>query len=205
MEKCSDDFVVPDSGQETLDGLTFRLTALLVNPKRFLRRKKQLTDEIHAVSDHAKVKLDTKIVTTISSIFPILPTIILFFINQLLITLGLVLLFTVLFAFVPVFGPSIESDKTLAVTTALYNYSVEAFVQTRNMAASQLSRSSSSAAPIPDSTDRVNRGSKVMHGNKQCQDLLEEKTHRSLGTSMTNRPTTFHVAYLDILGTEPPN
>ena len=64
------------------------------------------------------MKLDRVIVTTVSSMFPVIPIIILFFINKLLIRLGLVLLFTVLFAFVLVVGLGVDSDKTLAVTTA---------------------------------------------------------------------------------------
>lgn len=64
------------------------------------------------------MKLDRAIVTMVSSMFPVLPITILFFINRLLIRLGLVLLFTALFAFVLVFGLGIDSDKTLAVTTA---------------------------------------------------------------------------------------
>jgi hypothetical protein len=63
------------------------------------------------------MKLDRAIVVTVSSIFPVLPIIVLFFVNQLLIRLGLVLFFTVLCAFVLVFGLGIDSDKTLVVTT----------------------------------------------------------------------------------------
>jgi hypothetical protein len=117
-DKNFHDFTVPNCGSETVDGLTFQLTSLLTYLESFVKRSKQPDDELHSISGSAKIKLDRAIVTTVSSMFPIMPIIILFFINQLLIRLGLVLLFTVLFAFVLVFGSGIGSDKTLAVTTA---------------------------------------------------------------------------------------
>ena len=101
-----------------MDGITFQLTILLTYLESFFKRKTQPRDKLHSISSGVKMRMDRAIVTTISSMFPVLPIMILFFVNQLLIRLGLVLLFTVLFAFVLVFGLGIESDKTLAVTTA---------------------------------------------------------------------------------------
>jgi hypothetical protein len=56
--------------------------------------------------------------TVVSSVFPVLPIVILFFIDRLLVRLGLILLFTAVFAGVLVFGMRLEPDKTLAITTA---------------------------------------------------------------------------------------
>ena len=112
------DFIVPNRGSETVDGITFQLTQLLTYLESFFRRKRQPRDKLHTISSGVKMRMDRAIVTTISSMFPVLPIMILFFINQLLVRLGLVLLFTVLFAFVLVFGLGIDPEKTLAVTTA---------------------------------------------------------------------------------------
>lgn len=58
------------------------------------------------------------LVTVISSICPVLPIVILFFIHDLLVRLGMILLFTAIFASILVFGMQMRSDKVLAVTTA---------------------------------------------------------------------------------------
>ena len=117
-DKGFDDFIVPNRGSETVDGITFQLTQLLTYLGSFLQRKRQPRNKLHSISSGVKLRMDRAIVTTISSMFPVLPIMILFFINQLLVRLGLVLLFTVLFAFVLVFGLGIDPEKTLAVTTA---------------------------------------------------------------------------------------
>ena len=57
------------------------------------------------------------VVTVISSVFPVLPIVILFFIPQLIVRLALILVFTVVFA-VLVFSMHMNSDKVLAITTA---------------------------------------------------------------------------------------
>ncbi len=116
--KNFNDFAVPHGGTGAVDGLTFQFASLFLYFESWVRWGRQPYDELHSLSSRATTKLSRAIVTTVSSTMPIIPIIILFFINRLLIRLGLVLLFTVLFAFVLVFGLSIESDKTLAVTTA---------------------------------------------------------------------------------------
>ena len=118
LNKDFHDFAVPDCGSEIIDGLTFHLTSLLTYPDSFFKRGKQPYDELHSISGPAKFNFNRATLTTISSMFPVIPIIILFFINQLLVRLGLVLLFTVLFAFAMVFVLGAESDKVLAVTTA---------------------------------------------------------------------------------------
>jgi hypothetical protein len=58
------------------------------------------------------------VATVTSSVFPVLPVVILFFVPTLIVRLGLILVFTVGFAAVLVFGMNVNSEKVLAVTTA---------------------------------------------------------------------------------------
>jgi len=118
VQKKFTDFIVPNLGSEAVEGLTFMLTATLTYLQSIMKRKRQPPDKLHSISISLGSQLNRAIVTTLASMFPVLPIIVLFFITRLLIRLGLVLLFTVLFAFVLVFGLGIDSDKTLAVTTA---------------------------------------------------------------------------------------
>jgi hypothetical protein len=77
-DKGFKDYVVPYSGADIADGVTFQLTAFLACLAKYLWRGKQPEDELHAISNHAKLKLQKAIVTTVSSMFPVLPIIILF-------------------------------------------------------------------------------------------------------------------------------
>lgn len=54
----------------------------------------------------------------ISSIFPVLPTVILFFVERPIVRTGLILIFTAYFAAVLVFGLKLESEKVPAITSA---------------------------------------------------------------------------------------
>jgi hypothetical protein len=118
IEKGFNDFIVPRNGWEIADTLTIQLIAFLTYLESLIKMNRQPKDKLHTLLGPTKVKLRKVIVTTVASLFPVLPIIILFFVNQLLIRLVLVLVFTVSFALVLVFGLGIESGKTLAVTTA---------------------------------------------------------------------------------------
>ena len=111
------DFAVPNHSPNAIDGLTFHFATLVVLFKSWWGRGKTPHDQLHTISGPATRKLNRVTITTISSIFPVIPIIILFFTNKLLIRLGLVLLFTALFSLVMVLGLDIDPDKTLAVTT----------------------------------------------------------------------------------------
>lgn len=54
----------------------------------------------------------------VSSVFPVLPVVVLFFIHNLLVRIGVILAFTALFAAVLVFGLKLSAEKTLTITTA---------------------------------------------------------------------------------------
>jgi len=54
----------------------------------------------------------------ISSILPVLPIVVLFFIKSLLVRIGLILVFTAVFAAVLVFGLKLGPEKVLTITTA---------------------------------------------------------------------------------------
>jgi hypothetical protein len=80
-DKGFKDYVVPDSGADTMDGVTFKMTAFLTCLAKYLWEGKQPEDELHTISNHAKTKLQKAIVTTVSSMFPVLSNLILFLVN----------------------------------------------------------------------------------------------------------------------------
>lgn len=57
------------------------------------------------------------VLTVISSVFLVLPVVIIFFIPRLIAKLALILMFTVVFAGVLVFSMHMNSDRVLAITT----------------------------------------------------------------------------------------
>ena len=99
-------------------GLTLHLANLVLHLKRSWTGTGKPSNQIYTVGESTHEWIADGIMTIISSIFPVLPIVILFFVNRLLVRLGLILVFTGIFAAVLVFGMRIESDKTLAITTA---------------------------------------------------------------------------------------
>lgn len=115
-EKRFRDFVVPKTEREVMDAFTEHTASFLLSLKGWAQRNRRT--KLLTISSPVMAKLSKALVTIIASIFPVLPIIILFFIDRLLIRLGLVLAFTACFALVLVFGLGIESGRTLAITTA---------------------------------------------------------------------------------------
>ena len=54
----------------------------------------------------------------VSSLFPVLPILVFFFVQDMLVRIGLILAFTAVFATVLVFGLNMSPEKSLAITTA---------------------------------------------------------------------------------------
>ena len=88
-------------------------------------------------------------VTVISSVLPVLPILMLLWVQHLLVRIGLILVFTVVFAALLVFGMHMDSDKVLAVTTARVSASLlETFVA-ESCTASRPSKSPLFVVAIP--------------------------------------------------------
>ena len=67
-------------------------------------------------SDQGGIAQGTSVI--VSSVFPVLPIIILYFIPDTIVRIGLILVLTAVFAAVLVFGLKLKPDKVLAITTA---------------------------------------------------------------------------------------
>ena len=98
--------------------LTYFLARAILHLRRRLARSRPSVGHIYTLDDTTQEWIASGIMTVVSSVFPVLPIVILFFIDRLLVRLGLILLFTAVFAGVLVFGMRLEPDKTLAITTA---------------------------------------------------------------------------------------
>jgi hypothetical protein len=114
-EKAFNDFATL---HKTADGITENLLGLLVRYKRYLTSAKQPKYHVYSLEESARISVANGVITVLSSVFPVLPIVILFFIQRLIVRLGLILVFTVVFAAVLVFGMNVNSDKVLAITTA---------------------------------------------------------------------------------------
>ena len=72
-------------------------------------------DRVYSVNEK---RVAQGVSVVVSSIFPVLPIVILFFVARPLVRIGLILIFTAVFAAVLVFGLRLEPEKVLAITSA---------------------------------------------------------------------------------------
>ena len=99
-------------------GMTSAISRIFVHLRRlFSWRRSQ--PRIYSVSGTDDGVIARTASVVIASVLPVLPIIILFFVDRLLTRLGLILLFTAVFAIVLVFGLKMQPDQALAVTTAI--------------------------------------------------------------------------------------
>lgn len=117
-EKGSDDFVTFDAMQTSKNGFMAQFALVLLYLQRCISHRKKPTDHVYSLADSSQQWMANGIMTVISSVFPVVPIVILFFVGRLLIRLGLILVFTAVFSAVLVFGMRMEPDKVLAITTA---------------------------------------------------------------------------------------
>lgn len=117
-EKGSDDFATFDAMQTSKNGFTAQFALVLLYLQRCISHRKKPTDHVYSLADSSRQWMANGIMTVISSVFPVLPIVILFFVERLLIRLGLILVFTAVFSAVLVFGMRMEPDKVLTITTA---------------------------------------------------------------------------------------
>jgi hypothetical protein len=90
----------------------------LLRCKRYLTSTEQPKYQIYSLEESPRKGVANGVVTVISSILPVLPILMLLWVQHLLVRIGLILVFTVVFAALLVFGMHMDSDKVLAVTTA---------------------------------------------------------------------------------------
>jgi len=117
-EKGFDDFAAIQRTEWFSAGPSSLLTRLMLHVRRRFARHKQLHGQVYSLPEASQAFIANGMMTVISSVFPVLPIVILFFINRLLVRLGLILVFTAIFAAVLVFGMRMDPDKVLAITTA---------------------------------------------------------------------------------------
>lgn len=114
-EKAVTDFM---TFQNTADGITESFSKWQVRVKRYLASAKKPKYHVYSLEDSSQASVAHSVAIVISGVFPVLPVVILFFVPGLIVRLGLILVFTVGFAAVLVFGMNMASEKVLAVTTA---------------------------------------------------------------------------------------
>lgn len=104
--------------QSTSPGPTSYLGNTILHLKRRWEGSRNPPNHVYALDERTQECIASGVMTVVSSVFPVLPIVILFFISRPLVRLGLILVFTAVFAGTLVFGMRLEPDKTLAITTA---------------------------------------------------------------------------------------
>lgn len=117
-EKGFDDFATIQRTKLFSNGPSSLLVRLMLHTRRRFARHKQPHGHVYSLPEASQVFVANGVMTVISSIFPVLPIVVLFLINRPLVRLGLILVFTALFAAILVFGMRLDPDKVLAITTA---------------------------------------------------------------------------------------
>ncbi|KAK5715185.1 hypothetical protein LTR17_016934 [Elasticomyces elasticus] len=96
---------------------TFFATGLL-GMWRLLHCWSSSPTRIYSINSSDEGRIARGISVVVSSVFPILPIIVFYFVHSLLVRIGLILAFTAIFAGLLVFGMRLSPDKVLAITTA---------------------------------------------------------------------------------------
>lgn len=117
-EKGFNDFAAIQPAKWFSDGPSALLVRLMLHARRRFASHKQPHGQVYSLPEASQAFVANGIMTVISSVFPVLPIVILFFIDSPLVRLGLILVFTALFAAILVFGMRLDPDKVLAITTA---------------------------------------------------------------------------------------
>lgn len=76
------------------------------------------TEPAHHIDTSATGVLDRGISTIVASVLPVIPIVVFYFVQRLLLRIGLILVFTAVFAAMLVFGLQTKPDTTLGITTA---------------------------------------------------------------------------------------
>lgn len=97
-------------------GLAYQISRLLLYISSCFSARD--TNRIHSLDGTSEGSLASGISVVLSSTFPVLPIVVLYFINSLLIRLIAILAFTAALSAILVFGVRLKPDQTLAITTA---------------------------------------------------------------------------------------
>lgn len=117
-EKGFDDFQTIRRSNEVFSaGFTSHLVRLMLHVKRHFVPHTQ-EGHVYSMPEASQTFIANGIMTVVASVFPVLPIVIMFFVNRLLDRVGLILVFTAVFAAVLVFGMRMDPDKVLGITTA---------------------------------------------------------------------------------------
>lgn len=114
-------------GFEDESSFAFRIVSVVAWSHRFLSRlinrvsSDSDTDEpprIHHINTSVNGPIDQTITTVAASILPVLPIVVFYFVENLLVRIGLILVFTAVFSVILVWGFKIKPHASLAITTA---------------------------------------------------------------------------------------
>jgi hypothetical protein len=104
-------------GFEDNSGLAFRISILFASLQRLFCRGSN-PEKPHLIDTSTSGALDQAISTIIASVLPVIPIVVFYFVQRLLVRIGLILVFTATFAAILVIGLQLKPDTTLAITTA---------------------------------------------------------------------------------------
>jgi hypothetical protein len=99
------------------DGVAFRIGQLFASISRLLFRSSS-SAQPHHIDTTTSGGLGQALLTAIASVFPVLPIVVFYFVKKAIVRIGLIIVFTAVFAAIMVIGMGLKSDKTLAITTA---------------------------------------------------------------------------------------
>ena len=98
-------------------GLPSRIAQAWMMFRPLISRKLQ-PDRVYSVNSSSEKRVAQGFSVVISSVIPVLPIVILYFVHRPLVRIGLILIFTAVFAAVLVFGLKLEPEKVLGITSA---------------------------------------------------------------------------------------
>ena len=112
------DYATFKDGVEEDNGLTGRISMIALRLQRAILERQHKKRSIYSLDESLRRTVASGFLTIIASILPVLPTIVLYFVDRPLVRIFLILLFTIIFATALVFGLGLRSDTVLAITTA---------------------------------------------------------------------------------------
>jgi hypothetical protein len=104
-------------GFEDNNSLAFRISLIFVFIRQLFSWSSN-REQPHKIDTSTSGALGQVISTIIASVLPILPIVVFYFVQRLLLRIGLILVFTAAFAAILVIGLELKSDTTLGITTA---------------------------------------------------------------------------------------
>ncbi|KAI0897892.1 hypothetical protein F4806DRAFT_507663 [Annulohypoxylon nitens] len=103
---------------QTNGGVVFRIGAFFAYISQLLYRGGD-PDKPHYINTSSTSALDRSISTIIASVFPVIPIVVFYFVERLIVRIGLIIVFIAAFAAILVLGLQFTPDKVLAITTAI--------------------------------------------------------------------------------------